>query len=197
MDFSQGSGGGGSFQYIDEEAAICGYLHKKTKDGRWQRRWFETNGVYLTYYKSRKMEKLLAALSLPQVGEIATIPIESDPEHKGGLFELELKTRVYVLRAKSDEEAQIWVTALKQVRDQGQNGMNFTENMNNTNVSEPATNVILENTNALHNISASTNMSKNNIKESKTRDSENSNNVNANWSKEKRDPIKLKYCICC
>ena len=33
-------------------------------------RWFETNGCFLTYYKSKKMEKLLAALNLPQVGEI-------------------------------------------------------------------------------------------------------------------------------
>ena len=66
--------------------SFSGYLSKKTRDGRWQKRWFETNGnsntngsclelspqsscstgLYLTYYKSRKMEKLLAALSLPQ-----------------------------------------------------------------------------------------------------------------------------------
>jgi len=31
---------------------MSGYLNKKTRDGRWQKRWFETNGVYLTckYY---------------------------------------------------------------------------------------------------------------------------------------------------
>ncbi len=33
------------------ESALSGYLYKKTRDGRWQRRWFETNGFYLTYYK--------------------------------------------------------------------------------------------------------------------------------------------------
>lgn len=27
------------------------YLQKKTRDGRWQKRWFETNGCFLTYYK--------------------------------------------------------------------------------------------------------------------------------------------------
>ena len=47
-----------------DEVSISGYLLKKTREGRWQKRWFETNGVYLTYYKSKKMEKLLAALSL-------------------------------------------------------------------------------------------------------------------------------------
>lgn len=30
-----------------------GYLFKKTRDGKWQKRWFETNGCFLTYYKVR------------------------------------------------------------------------------------------------------------------------------------------------
>lgn len=28
-----------------------GYLQKKAKTGKWQKRWFETNAHYLTYYK--------------------------------------------------------------------------------------------------------------------------------------------------
>ena len=48
---------------------ISGYLLKKTREGRWQKRWFETHGSYLTYYKAKKAQKLLAALSLPQVGK--------------------------------------------------------------------------------------------------------------------------------
>ena len=32
-----------------DESMLNGYLYKKTRDGRWQKRWFETNGVYLTY----------------------------------------------------------------------------------------------------------------------------------------------------
>lgn len=39
------------FVHLQEEPVLSGYLYKKTRDGRWQRRWFETNGVYLTYYK--------------------------------------------------------------------------------------------------------------------------------------------------
>lgn len=31
----------------------AGYLFKKTRDGKWQKRWFETNGCFLTYYKVR------------------------------------------------------------------------------------------------------------------------------------------------
>lgn len=30
---------------------MAGYLQKKAKTGKWQKRWFETNAHYLTYYK--------------------------------------------------------------------------------------------------------------------------------------------------
>ncbi len=107
------------YQFHIDESAVSGYLYKKTRDGRWQKRWFETNGVYLTYYKSKKMEKLLAALSLPQVGEIKIIPPEQDPERLEGLFTIELNTRIYTLRAKSASEAQSWVTMLTKLRQEG------------------------------------------------------------------------------
>lgn len=70
---------------LNDEVSLSGYLYKKTRDGRWQKRWFETSGVYLTYYKSKKMEKLLAALSLPQVGGIRIISADEDPEKIEGL----------------------------------------------------------------------------------------------------------------
>jgi len=107
------------YMYQAEDSAMSGYLYKKTRDDRWQKRWFETNGVYLTYYKSRKMEKLLAALSLPQVGEIKVGSPEEDPENQAGLFTLELNTRIYTLRAKNDAEALLWVNALNKLRADG------------------------------------------------------------------------------
>ena len=107
------------YQFHMDESTVSGYLYKKTRDGRWQKRWFETNGVYLTYYKSKKMEKLLAALSLPQVGEIKILPPEQDPERLEGLFTLELNTRVYTLRAQSNQEAAKWVNMLNKLRMDG------------------------------------------------------------------------------
>ena len=108
---------------------ISGYLLKLTRDGKWQRRctrlrkpapgdsghshhpgrWFETNGCFLTYYKSKKMEKLLAALNLPQVGEIK---VEDD-----SVFSIELNERVYKLKAANEQEAQKWVETLKVLKD--------------------------------------------------------------------------------
>lgn len=37
-----------------------GYLFKKTRDGKWQKRWFETNGGFLTYYKVRSISRMYA-----------------------------------------------------------------------------------------------------------------------------------------
>lgn len=110
-----------------DDSAISGYLYKRTRDGRWQKRWFETNGVYLTYYKTRKMEKLLAALSLPQVGEIKIVPPDQDPENQDGLFSIELNTRIYILRAKANDEALQWVTVLNKLREDGINASLTTQ----------------------------------------------------------------------
>eukprot|EP00752_Nemacystus_decipiens_P009393 g8396.t1 len=95
---------------------ISGYLQKKAKTGKWQKRWFETNAHYLTYYKSKKMEKLLAALNLPQVGEIRLVDPDDDSyeeENDGSLFTIELNDRVYTMKASTREEAARWVEVLK------------------------------------------------------------------------------------
>lgn len=46
---------------------IYGYLHKLGRNGKWQRRYFETDGESLTYYKSDKRIKVLASLDLCKV----------------------------------------------------------------------------------------------------------------------------------
>lgn len=97
---------------------VHGYLHKKTRDGRWQKRWFETNGCFLTYYKNKKMTKLLAALNLPQVGDIKLLPSDhpDDVENTGALFSIELNDRQYMLRATKKEDAEMWVEKLTMLK---------------------------------------------------------------------------------
>lgn len=97
---------------------VRGYLHKKTRDGRWQKRWFETNGCFLTYYKNKKMTKLLAALNLPHVGEIKMLPPDhpDDVERTGALFSIELNDRQYMLRASKKEDAELWVEKLTMLK---------------------------------------------------------------------------------
>jgi len=51
-------------------ALICGYLQKLGRNGKWQTRWFETDGECLSYYKSSKRKKLLATLDLEKASKI-------------------------------------------------------------------------------------------------------------------------------
>lgn len=51
--------------------------------------------------QSKKMEKLLAALNLPQVGEIRLVDQDDESyeeENDGSLFTIELNDRVYTMR---------------------------------------------------------------------------------------------------
>jgi len=84
---------------------------------QWQKRYFETNGSFLTYYKSQKMTKLLAALSLPQVGGVTLVGPVDDARGPGAVFQLDLKDRSYVLRTTTLAEAENWVSVLIQLRD--------------------------------------------------------------------------------
>lgn len=108
---------------LSDTVQMSGYLYKKSRQGQWQKRWFETNGCFLTYYKNRRMSKLLAALSLPQVGSIQLVPENSPMEDNDGcLFTIELNERVYTLRAQSREEAARWVEVLNQLKSGGSVG---------------------------------------------------------------------------
>lgn len=97
----------------------CGYLQKKTKQGKWQKRWFETNGIFLTYYKNQKMKKLLAAVKLPEVGEISLIDPHPDNDDtvEPGLFSIQLNSREYILKAPDHAEAVEWVKILTNLKE--------------------------------------------------------------------------------
>mgnify|MGYP006081160895 CR=1 FL=1 len=129
-----------------KQLKMSGYLQKKSTAGEWQKRYFETNGTYLTYYKSHKMNKLLAALSLPQVGKIAMLDKTSSDASggwEGATFQLDLKDRQYILKTtKNDpEEAKQWVDTLLFLRDGGENSnSNSPKNMKNLDGEETASN---------------------------------------------------------
>ena len=66
------------------------------------------------------MEKLLAALYLAQVGDISTVRADQDvAEGQEGLFSIALQSRLYILRAKNDDEANQWVSVLASLRTKG------------------------------------------------------------------------------
>jgi len=101
----------------DYSAPFSGYLHKRSSSGQWQKRFFEINGKYLIYYKSESMEKILAAVSIPQLGDIKVNGEMVDEIGKGVVFQIDLKNKHYYLRAETFDNAEQWVRHLLFTRD--------------------------------------------------------------------------------
>lgn len=98
---------------IVEGALIYGYLQKLGRNGKWQTRWFETDGECLTYYKSDKRAKLLATLDLAKVGSI----VINTEDEKGCCFIINISERPYHLRADSSAACKDWVITLNRVKE--------------------------------------------------------------------------------
>jgi len=105
-------------QSADEEGVIegmliYGYLQKLNRNGKWQTRWFETDGECLTYFKSSKRVKLLASLDLAKVGSIV---VNNEDENECG-FTINIAKRPYHLRADSKTAMKDWVITLNRVKE--------------------------------------------------------------------------------
>jgi len=92
---------------------ISGYLNKRAREGKWQRRWFESDGKNLLYFKSDKRVKLLATLDLLYIGGVAMD--QTDPT--GCTFYIEVAGRDYYLHADSRDHALDWVISMNRVRE--------------------------------------------------------------------------------
>ena len=97
-------------------ADLHGYLKKKSRHDRWQKRWFEANDHYLTYYKSPQSEKLLACIDLYQTGSIklATEDDQAPGDESYSEFSLELGDRFYIIKAETRGDAKRWVEGLNE-----------------------------------------------------------------------------------
>lgn len=98
---------------IPKGAVIFGYLQKQGRNGKWQTRWFESDGKCLSYYKSEKRAKVLATLDLANVGSIRV-----NREIYGGCgFTINISQRPYHLRADSKQSCKDWVITLNRVKE--------------------------------------------------------------------------------
>lgn len=92
---------------------IYGYLLKMGRNGKWQKRFFETDGESLSYFKNEKRTKQLATLDLLKVGAIAM-----DAEDPSGCtFFIEVADRPYSLQAENKQTCIDWVINLNRVRE--------------------------------------------------------------------------------
>ena len=94
---------------------LGGYLHKKSRGGKWQRRWFEATDQFLCYYMSPQSAELLACIDLHQTGSVGMTVEDGGGEESGEAgceFRLKLGERFYVVKAESREDARWWVEGL-------------------------------------------------------------------------------------
>ncbi|OQR96685.1 hypothetical protein ACHHYP_13805 [Achlya hypogyna] len=94
---------------------LKGYLLKKSRQGRFQKRWFEATSHYLTYYKNAESEKLLACIDLWRSGNIQMGVPEgyASADVTNADFSLKIGDQDYFLRAADQQEATKWVQGLK------------------------------------------------------------------------------------
>lgn len=114
---------------------IYGYLHKLSRSGKWQLRFFETDGESLSYFKSEKRVKLLATLDLFKVrkpignflglhcvakdmlcGKVGTITMSAE-DPTGCTFSIQVADRPYSLRAESKSTCKDWVITLNRIKE--------------------------------------------------------------------------------
>ncbi|CAH0473556.1 unnamed protein product [Peronospora belbahrii] len=96
---------------------LKGYLSKKSRHDRWQRRYFEATTHYLTYYKNRESDKLLACIDLWRTQTIDFVPTDSNRLE----FSIAIGDQSYLLKADSQNDAMRWVHGLhaRQHRSEG------------------------------------------------------------------------------
>jgi hypothetical protein len=58
---------------MDNFSPCDGYLHKKSRHGRWQKRYFVVNNHYLNYYDNIKMKTLLAGINLFEMDNVSDL----------------------------------------------------------------------------------------------------------------------------
>jgi hypothetical protein len=92
---------------------IFGNLHKLGRNGKWQKRWFESDGTHLRYFKTKERIKILATLDLSHVGEI----LMDGSDSSGCTFNIEVSGRQYYLCADTKERARDWVITLNRIKE--------------------------------------------------------------------------------
>ena len=92
---------------------LFGYLHKLGRNGKWQKRWFESDGMSLRYFKSSSRDQILATLDLLRVG---TIQLDYSDDN-GCTFTIDVAGRSYYLCADTKERARDWVITLNRVKE--------------------------------------------------------------------------------
>ena len=95
---------------------VSGWLFKRGISGPtgrlWRRRYFQSNGYFLSYYKSPNIQVEQGSIDLRKVREFEVLPIEQQDKNQA-TFNIVTEGRTYELQARSPEDMNTWLKAVK------------------------------------------------------------------------------------
>jgi hypothetical protein len=90
-----------------------GVLLKKSPEGIWAKRFCETDGVFLTIYRSKSADKIVQIICMPQASNIKLIEFLKHDDDAGYAFDIIMPDGKAVnFKAQSLKDASLWVEAL-------------------------------------------------------------------------------------
>jgi hypothetical protein len=106
--------------FANEDVKLEGYLHKKSANGIWQRRYFQIAGSFLRYFSEKGSTNLKGAVDLTALvkcnGTVDSTFILHLSDHATGA------ATQYQLRAESTEEMLVWCEILASARHHNEQG---------------------------------------------------------------------------
>jgi len=98
--------------YTGDESSISGYLFKKTRDGRWQKRWFLLEGQTMVWYANKQKKKILGSIDVDR----CRVELEDVQGRSNAGFVFKLTTRAGKsarFRSDSHKERVAWTDIVK------------------------------------------------------------------------------------
>lgn len=93
-----------------------GILLKKSPEGIWIKRFCETDGVFLTIYRSKSADKIVQIICMPQASNIKLIEFLKHDSDAGYAFDIiMLDGKTVNFKAQSLKEASLWIEALMEM----------------------------------------------------------------------------------
>jgi len=91
------------------EHAVVGYLEKRNKKGKWQKRYFILLGSFLYYFKSSTELNCCGKIEIAQVSKVS-VPETGEKRFQ---FSLETEKREYPLASATSDEMFSWIHAIR------------------------------------------------------------------------------------
>lgn len=90
------------------------YLYTKKADGKWHKRFCETEGTFLKVFKPKDQDKILQIICLPQAKSV-NIEAENETNKSTTRFDIVMEDKVISFKSNMTDELESWVTCLTEM----------------------------------------------------------------------------------